>query len=108
MGLDLGFSDAFVSSRLFASVFGFCHGNDTRNDTRTERRAEFLPSKAGVGKPRYHSCKHCAVMSVWLTEEKPVLWGDRRWNGLRPDAVTSLGETYSPHHIDRQRTVHPS
>jgi hypothetical protein len=34
---ELAFSDSFVGPRLFASVFGFCQCNDTRNDTRRER-----------------------------------------------------------------------
>src|SRR5437870_330278 len=33
---ELAFSDSFVGSCLFASVFEFCQRNDTRNDTRTE------------------------------------------------------------------------
>jgi hypothetical protein len=39
-GSDLPPLDDFVGFRLFASVFGFCQRNDTRNVTRRER----LPS----------------------------------------------------------------
>lgn len=34
---DLAFADSFVRLRLFASVFGFCQRNDTRNVTRRDR-----------------------------------------------------------------------
>ena len=33
---ELAFLGFFVGSRLFASVFGFCQRNDTRNDTRRD------------------------------------------------------------------------
>ena len=35
---NLAFADSFVRCRLFASVFGLCQRDDTRNDTRRERR----------------------------------------------------------------------
>jgi hypothetical protein len=33
---ELAFSDSFVGFHLFASIFGFCQCNDTRNVTRRE------------------------------------------------------------------------
>jgi hypothetical protein len=39
---DLAFSDSVIGFRPFASVFGFCQRNDTRNDTRRERLPEWL------------------------------------------------------------------
>jgi hypothetical protein len=38
---ELAFSDSFVGFHLFASIFGFCKCNDTRNVTRRERLPEF-------------------------------------------------------------------
>ena len=43
--------DCFVDCRWFASVFGFCQRNDTRNVTRRERHPEFSLQKLALEDP---------------------------------------------------------
>src|SRR6266513_397061 len=89
-GCDLAFSDAVVGFRLFASVFGFCERDDTRNVTRCDH---LLSSSCQTiyrygHRRRRRDLRMCALVPTNSVRCSPGLW-----KAMNPCGSTDLKTT---------------